>query len=508
MDDFNYAVDVSTHGVNAPGASATFSDDTYDALNPKGRRRSATQVRSRPEDLLMTQSRRDRINANADDCARNISLMQWLLRLTQTYCCWYDYHPENDDEGLNNELRAMMARDCEPENIDYLGRMSWDDMRRVALVLQILTGDCHFIPLAEGTLQLMEGSAARNPRQMAAGENWLGGAKLNRRGRITAWNFQSLRELKVGSFDYVDRSVNARNVWQYVQYENKPNTVRGFSTFISALNEVRDIYETLDLARAKIKLEQLFGIAIFRNPADDTDIARNVNADGDEPDDDDTTKEEHYDFSSGPVIMDRDVGEKVELLTADSPGANTQEFIRLCVHIFCLSLDVPFSAFDPASTNFFGSKASFSLYERSCHARRQVQQRLHQKMTRWRYNRWTLPTSFGGTGELILPRGKSVDDLRHRWIPKGVPWWKPAEELSAGLASVAAGLKTMQTLCDETGMGNYTENLKRLAKERQAAAALGFEMTFNPARLDVTLNPPKSKADSNTKTKSTKGTAA
>ena len=85
MDDFNYSVDVSTTGVNAPGASAAFSDDTYDALNPKGRRRSATQVRSRPEDLLMTQSRRDRINANADDCARNISLMQWLLRLTQTY---------------------------------------------------------------------------------------------------------------------------------------------------------------------------------------------------------------------------------------------------------------------------------------------------------------------------------------------------------------------------------------------------------------------------------------
>ena len=244
----------------------------------------------------------------------------------------------------------------------------------------------------------------------------------------------------------------------------------------------------MDLARAKIKLEQLFGIAIFENPDEDEDLAPSVNEDGSEADSDEATTETHYDFGSGPVVMRRTVGESVELLSANSPGGNTQDFLKLCVRLVLLGLDLPYSFLDSSDSNFFGSRAAWIGYERACHARRQSQLRMHHKMTRWRHWRWVLPPAFGGTGEIILPRSMSAPDIKYRWTPRGVPWWKPQEELHAGLARVAAGLSTMQNLCDETGAGLYRENLKTLALEKEAARKLGFDLIFNPARLDVTLN--------------------
>ena len=107
----------------------------------------------KPEDLMVTQNRRDRVDANALDVWRNMSLLAWMIRRTLDYCCLWDFQPQTEDDGLNRDLRFLMARDCEATNIDYVGRMDWDDMRRVLEVLKILTGDAFTVPLAEGTLQ-------------------------------------------------------------------------------------------------------------------------------------------------------------------------------------------------------------------------------------------------------------------------------------------------------------------------------------------------------------------
>lgn len=469
--------------------TATYGDDVYDALNPKGRRRSASTSTIKPEDLLMNSSRRDLMDANAQDVHRNFSLLQWMIRQTINYCTLFDFHPTTKDEGLNKDLRFLMTRDCEPENNDYVGRMSWDDMRAVAESLKIVAGDCHIVPIQEGTLQLIEGSYCRDPRDKKDGR-WLNGAKLNARNRVIAWNFRE-HDMTAGSYgsSYKDREVPANRVWQHIQYEQRANLVRGLSSISAALNEMRDLYETMDLARAKIKLEQLFGIAIFRNPDDDDDIADAVNENGDDEDDDpETEAEEYYDFGKGaPVVMDRTVGEKVEILQANSPGSNTIEFMRLCIQLVMLALDLPANFYNPSETNFFGSQAAWTLFERSCHRRRQSQLRLHKRMTRWRQWRWILPTDLSGTGEIVLPRSMSIDDLTYKWVPRGVPFWKPTEQLSAGLGRVAAGLTTMQGLCDETGSGLFEENLQNLRHELHKAEQLGFRMRINTARLDVTL---------------------
>lgn len=327
-------------------SSSTGGDDIYDALNPRGRRRSSTQTSVRPEDALLNGSRRDRLDSNALDVWRNMSLLAWMIRRTLDYCCLWDFQPQTSDEGLNTAMRALMVRDCEASRIDYVGRMDWDDMRRVAEALKILTGDMFFVPLAEGTLQGIEGSFCRNPS--AVDGPWMNGARLNKRGRVVGWNFRELKYLSWNNYEFKDREIPARNVWQHVQYEGRLNQIRGLSPITAILNECRDIYETFDHARAKVKLDQLFGIAIFENPDEEADIAKRVTSDGSEAteDADEEENETHYDFGSGPVIMRRTVGEKVEMLQANHPATSTQDFLKLCIQVALKALDLPYNFFD------------------------------------------------------------------------------------------------------------------------------------------------------------------
>jgi hypothetical protein len=238
----------------------TVASDIYQADNPKHRRRSAAHRRPRSENFLLNDSRRQAIQANALDVHRNMGLLAWAIRRTLDYCCLWDFQPRTSDRGLNIDLKRLMARDTQAEAVDYYGRMDWDDMRRVAEAQKLLVGDAFFVKVA-GALQMVEGSFVRNPsggRRDA--DQWVGGAKL-RRGRPVAWNFA---EEDPRSGNQTDKVIRAGSVWQHCQHEGRPNQIRPVSPIVAALNEFRDLDETFDHMRAKVKLDQLFGIAFAR----------------------------------------------------------------------------------------------------------------------------------------------------------------------------------------------------------------------------------------------------
>lgn len=445
-------------------------DATYQALNPKSRRRSGPR-RVRSEDYLLSDRRREALGANALDVWRNMGLLGWAIRRTLDYCCLWDFQPRTDDVGLNAALKALMARDCEPEQIDVFGRMDWDDMRRVAEAQKILAGDAFFVRQADQTLQMVEGGFVRNPITARTDERqWVSGAKLQS-GRVVAWHFVE-EDPRTGS--QTGRVVRAGNVWQHCQFEARPNQIRPQSPIVAALNEFRDVDETFDHMRAKIKLDQLFGMAFGRKSDADA-------FDEDDPAADETQEgsARRVDFGDGPAVFDLDDGETVTPIQSANPASQTQDFLRLCLQIALKCLDLPYNFFDEAYTNFFGSRAAWLLFERACHARQKTQLRLHTQMTRWRLWKWVLPPEFGGTGELVLPGSMRIEDVRFKWTPRGIAWWKPQEELDTALRSVAAGLRSMQDICDEHGFGDYLDNVREIAKEREEIATLGYLQTWS-----------------------------
>lgn len=448
----------------------TTQDSVYQALNPKSRRRSGPR-KVRTEDYLLSDRRREALAGNSLDVWRNMGLLGWAIRRTLDYTCLWDFQPRTSDPGLNADLKALMARDCEADKIDYAGRMDWDDMRRVAEAQKILAGDCFFVKLANQTLQMVEGAFCKNPvTARRDAREWCNGAKL-RSGRVVAWSFTEedpITGIETG------RTVRASNVWQHCQFEARPNQIRPQSPIVAALNEFRDVDETFDHMRAKIKLDQLFGIAFGRK--EDADAF-----DEDDPQASDTQEGSSrvVDFGDGPAVFDLDTNETVTPIQSANPASQTQDFLRLCLQIALKCLDLPYNFFDEAYTNFFGSRAAWLLFERACHARQKTQLRLHTQMTRWKQWNYILPPEFGGTGEIVLPSSMTIEDLRFKWTPRGIAWWRPQEELDTALRSVAAGLRSMQDICDEHGFGDYVDNVREIIKEREELDRLGYLQTWS-----------------------------
>jgi capsid protein len=449
----------------------------YDALTPAGRRRSVSS-HIQPEDKVLTDARRRSLSANAMDLHRNVALASWAIRQHLNYVALFDFYASSKDRGLNKDLQDLIARDGRAANCDLGGRHPWWRLRRLCEVRKTLDGDCALIKLRSGHLQGIESHMIRTPGKVYPNSTWVQGVLLGAGNRAMAYNVR-----QTGG---TDRMVSADNCHLFAAFEGRFDQVRGISSFSASMNEYRDLYESLDYARAKIKVEQLFALAITRDKEPDANagstLGRRINGDEDEEDDatEDTSEATttQVDFGRGPVKLDLDPGEDAKFLTGSNPSQQTQDFLRLSIHIALLSLDIPMNFFDPKYVNYSGGRTSWNQYERSCVAKRDEQLELHDWYTRWRVARYLLPKSVGGTGELVLPRPMSVADLHWEWVSRGVPWWKPSEELDAELRSVAGGLDTPQKICRRHGMGDFFHNLDEIAEAMKAAEERGLKLQF------------------------------
>lgn len=470
-------------------ASGVSGLDGYEAVERSKARRSASgQVRS--EDKVLDTTRRQILASNSMELHRNAILFAWALRRHLDYVTLYDFQPMTGDDALDKDLRFLMTRDCRPENCDIGGRHSWNRMRRLAEVRKMLDGDCGLLTLRSGHLQGIESHCIRNPRSSRTdAARWQLGVKLGTGRRAVAYCVSDCDQQNLDR----ERVVPASQLLMLAAFEGRFDQTRGISPVAGALNEFRDVYETKALMQAKVKLDQIFGVAFIREH-EAGDLGEEFGTDGETEDETtDNTADEpgpppSYDLGQNVKGFDLNTGEDLKLIHSQNPSSQTQEFLKLSIAIAIKALDLPFNFFDEGHTNFFGSRAAWMLYDRSCHYKREDQLELHRRYTVWRMQRWMLPTDFGGTGEIVLPRSMSLGDVNWKWVPRGMPWWNPNEELTVDLMAAAAGLKTLQQICDERGLGIWTDNLQQLQREFARAKELGFTLAFQPAKLPLSLS--------------------
>lgn len=483
-------VDAARFAFNDSASSSVGSSASsgYDAINPKGRRKSvSSNIRS--EDVVLDANKRRRMTAQAMDLHRNAGLAAWAIRQHLNYVTLFDLYFSTRDKGLNEDLATLMARDNKRANCDVGGRHSWNRMRRLGEVRKMLDGDVGIARLRSGHIQGVEGNTIVNPGKIYPNSVWEQGVLLGTGKRAQAYN---VREQVNGKAS--DRMISANNMFLLAAFEGRFNQVRGISSFTAGMNEFRDFYETVDYARAKVKVEQLIALAITREKEaaeGSSDLGRRVDGSDDDEDSEAVptppTQPPQVSFGDGPTMLNLDPGEKAEMLKAGNPSSETQEFLRLCIHLALLSCDIPMNFFDPKYVNYSGGRTSWNQYERACIHKREDQLDMHEWYTNWRLARYILPKSMGGTGEIILPRSMSASDLTYEWVPRGVPWWKPSEELDAELKSVAAGIDTPQKICRRHGSGDFYKNLEEIKRAQDAAAELGIELKFGgtPAPFSI-----------------------
>ena len=443
----------------------TWFSTGYDAVKTTGKRKAAPASLKHEDEHLKGTHRKSMLGTGRD-LARNMSAVGWAIRKHLDYVSTFDFQCRTDQEDLNTHIESLMERWFRPHNCDAASRHPFPRMLRMLEARRVVDGDVFAIKRSDGTLQIVEGDCVRDPEDRDARRlnQWFNGIRTNRYGRSLSVAVH--RRTGNGQFAF-SREVRAGNVLQHAFFD-RFDQVRGISPLSSAFNSFRDVFEGVDYALAKLKVEQLFAMVI--TSSHELGIGEHEKVDS----------QYEVDFGKGPVKLEMDPGEDAKFLKTDSPGGGTQEFLNMVLGMAIKSLDLPWNMWDESSTNFFGSRAAWLLYDRACDSKRADVRELLRQITVWKFQQWIK------AGVLRLPRGASVADLHFEWIPKGIPWWDPAKELKGDLMAINAGLDNPITIAKSHGR-DYEENIKQIARAKEIAKSYDVDLSFraNPNALEV-----------------------
>jgi capsid protein len=453
----------------------------YDATVATPRRKAPT-ADMRSEDEVLRSLQRDTLVSSARDAKRNWAIAAWMIRQHLDFVSEFSLQVQTLNKTFNEAAEKLIARWSERKNCHVAGRHPLGQLVRMAECCRTLDGDDLIELLKNNTINLIRGDRIRNPRGAANSKEWINGIKLDPlTGRPLTYQIHS-RTLG-GSF-LPEKQLPARNAIHHGYFDD-PEQVRGVSPLASGINTMRDVYEGIEAASARLKIEQILGVAVIKQP--DTDAnpfqgnAQYTDVDGESEEETaeriaDENKRGLVDYGKGVFQWEMLPGEDVKTIAGNMPSSNAQAFLQICIDITLRAMDIPPSFMDPARTNFFGSRGALQLYQRSCRSKQAGNQELLDELTTWRLRAAIID------GELDLPRGWLLDELEWLWVPRGIPWWDRAKEVTGDIKAIAAGLDTPQNVCLEHGTGTFEDNVDALAVALQYSqeklGPLGFALNF------------------------------
>lgn len=488
--EFHTQIDVSSHGLaeGTDPARQLTTGGGYDATVDNGKRRPASGA-TRSEDRVLFPSARHKLVGGTRDLARNFAIARWAVGKHVDFVTKFNFYSHTGDKKLDQQIEAIVAEDSKRDNNHVAGRHRLARFMRIQEFRKIIDGDIGILRVRGkrgGKLQMIEGDRIRDPSSdhmiypWNEVRRWVHGVLIDDSQGGAALEYAIHNRGRDGSQFVFDRTIPAHRLFLNAYYE-RADQIRGISPISSAINSFQDVYEGIDYALAKAKVEQLFAL-VFKRQAEEGLTGNETpteDADGDGTDD----SGYEVDFGKGPVQLDLDPGDEAEFLESNTPSTQFQDFMQLVVMIALKSLDLPYSFFDESHTNFFGSRGSWMHYEESAHAKREDNIELLDWITRWRLMLAILD------GRLELPRRWSVQDLIWEWVPRGMPWWDPAKEVQGELMAIGAGLDTPQRIIRARGTGpNWRSNIDQIADYLNYARERGVPILFQSGNSVVQAN--------------------
>ena len=418
----------------------------------------------------------------ARDTVRNFSIAAWAIRKHIDYVSTFTFKPNTGDKALDAELEWLSAESGRAYNFDAARRHSRRRWLRIAESNRTVDGDGLVIPLPDGRYQFIEGDRITKPRDCAKAtpqmlkmfENAEHGVLLKDGGE--AQSFIVCKRSGGLSAQFEFEAVVDAALCYFHGYFTRTDQVRGISPLSTSINKFRDIYEGLDYAQAKLKVQQLFALAIYRqmgNNLPSTAPVQDVeDGEGKSGDDEVNTAYDDIDFSKGALLLDLEPGDEAKFLEGSSPSFEMQGFTTLEIAIALKSLDIPLCFYDEGHTNYSGQRQAWIQYEQSSASKRADNLEMLEWMTRLDVIRWI------AQGKLILPR--SVDVARFisklTWLPISVPWVDPLKEVTADLLAIEGRLETRSDIIKRRTGRSFREVIDETKGEEKYADDQGVEL--------------------------------
>ncbi len=420
--------------------------NTYDAAASQEKRKNPSSI-LRSEDRELATTDRKKVTNGTRDLRRNFPDAAWAIRKHLDFTATFTFQARTGDDGLDEIIENHIEEMSKPYNCDVAGRHPLYRQVRIAEACRTVDGDVFWLKLPDGRIQAIEGDRVQTASKLPAGyktDDFTHGILTNKAGR--AMEYCVCKRGKGGSGFEFDRIFPAKWIISHGYYD-RYDQIRGVTPLASALNAFRDVYEGRAYALAKSKVAQLFGLAIYREASQQFGpLTNNEDADGDGTPD---AGGYQVDFTKGPQLLDLEPGDRAEFLENRTPSTEFQQFDQAIIASALKSLDIPFSFYDEGHTNFFGSKGALQQYLFSANIKRADVKNLLDQWIIWQL-------ALAVMNDVIkLPRTIEFSQLNWEWVPAGLPWWKPLEEVKADVEAIANGLTSTPRACKSRGEDDY-----------------------------------------------------
>lgn len=443
----------------------------YDSGSSNGIRRDGAISLGSEDEALDSGKRRQAIGIGRD-IRRRFAIAAWAIRRHVDAVAKFTFQAQTEFEWLNNWIEAIIAEAGKAGNFEVTGRHSLGRSMRIMEAMRTIDGDIGIVFLQDGRIQFIESDRIQNPKDITDPKSrWTHGVRTTDWGE--AVEYSVFKRKRYGSYEF-ERMVPASDFYLH-GYFDRFDQVRGIGILTPGSNTFEYVYENYDLALAKAKLSQIFGVKFKTNGG----IQRT-------PQEEEKIREERKLALKGKAayMVNLDLGEDAEIMgDGGQPSDQFQGFNQAMIQVALKSLDIPFSMYDESFSNFYGSRSGFIQYIDSTKSKREDNERFLEHWTRWRIAHAVM------SGALELPGNMTVRDIPFRWTASGIPWWKPGEEASGYFSTVNFGFDSYSGICRMLGK-DFREIMEERRNDERLAEQLGITlptMLTGKENLNVSL---------------------
>lgn len=435
---------------------------SYDCVERPGNTRPA-YYSSRSEDRELTQYQRQLMISEARSQIRNFTMAGFVLRKHLQFVSYYRFAANTPDEHFNEELERRVNRWKKRRNCDASNRYGFDQLIYLIESHRALDGDVGVLLLSNGKVQIIEGDRIRTPMDIRAREQWEHGVKVNDWGMPLAY---AIHDRNPQGGYTLSRIVNSRNL-RLLGYFSRKDQQRGIPLAAPAIKQFAYLYESIDLALVKQKLEQVLGLKTTLE--EDSSFGEKQSRDQRQE-----ALEHQIIETFGPQIMrlNLKIGENAEFIQSNNPSGNFQAFCDRVLQMVFAAYDIPFSFYDGSRTNFYGSRGEFEQFMDGVERKQAPTIELLDEMTL----DWLIPLwEDDDLDPLVIPNGWTYDDLGDwcGWSGAGMPMWRLLEYVKDTQVAFDLFLLSPFEVARSYGM-DLKHNIRDVALMKELASAAGL----------------------------------
>jgi len=452
---------------------------SYNAVEDKGRRQPP-KPRVYHESEVLTKIKRRKLQATAQDQARNLSLVAWMVRKHLDYVSKFHLSFRTDTE-LDSVVNRIFKWHGRPENLDYMGRFGRDEFFRMFELEKVLCGDAAIIKLPDLKLQAVESD------EITKGDNAPkevndSGLVVDDMGRPTHYAICNRNPSVSAGGQYMHHHLEPKdNVIFDAYWTRFKSQYRGVSPLSTAINTVQDLHEGFEFNQIKAKMHAIFGVALMRK--DDAGNGNMGGASGATAETSGATANASgttFDIDPRSVnLIDLNPGEDIKTIESGTPSAEFVEGSYLFVQIAMLALDIPVTFFDSRRSSFSARIADLNEYEVSNDAKRTKNRYVRQAYSNWLLDQiWNDNESPWNLREIANSAGFSrLRDVQEQveWVASGSPWLDKLNQISGDELGISLGLDNAVDAARRRG-GDVFHNIDRQAQVIAYAKAKGVPL--------------------------------